>query len=103
MPWYSKTLTMQEIIDSKNEEIRRSFSYIYRTKNFRPKNMFLISARKPDKGVELFISPSSVNLMADVISEHSFQISNSPSGSRLTLILGDEEEFKSQFSQHERK
>ena len=103
MPWYSKALTMQEIIDGKNEEIRRSFSYIYRSKNFRPKNMFLISARKPDKGVELFFSPSSVDLMADIISEHSFKVSDSPSGNRLTLIFGDEEEFKSQFSGNEKK
>ena len=95
MPWYSKKLTMSEIIDQTNESIRKDFSYIYNNTNFRPKNIFLISVRNADKGVSLFISPVSSSLMGELIKRYAFQLSDAPSGGRMSLIVGDEREFNS--------
>ena len=97
MPWYKKTLTMKEIIEGKNEEIRKEFSYKYRTMNFRPKNMFLLSLKKPDQGVELYISPSSVFHINPVIDKFSFVPDDHPGQGKISLIVGDEEEFKKMF------
>ena len=96
MPWYKKSLTMQEIIEGKNEEIRKDFSYIFRTMNFRPRNMFLISITKKE-GVELYISPSSVFHVMRIMEKHSFTPDSHPNGGKITLIVGDEKEFKEMF------
>ena len=97
MPWYSKKLTMPEIIDQTNEKIRKDFSYIYNNTNFKPKEMLLISARDADKGVSFYISPASSHLMSELIQRNSFEISNSPSGDHMSLINGDEKEFLNLF------
>ncbi|MBN1521732.1 MAG: hypothetical protein JW928_04295 [Candidatus Aureabacteria bacterium] len=97
MPWYVKSMTVEEIISGKNEEIRRSFSYVYRMTNFRPKDMFLLAATKPDSGVELFISPSSVFHVKPIIDRYGFMPDFRPDASRIKLIVGDEREFKKLF------
>jgi len=96
MPWYKKTLTMQEIIEGKNEEVRKEFSYIFRTMNFRPKNMLLISVTK-EQSVEFYISPSSAFHVMPVIEKHSFVSGNHPGEGKIALIVGEEAEFKEMF------
>ena len=93
MSWYKKTVSMYEIVQGINEQIRKEFSYTYRMVTFKPEKMFLISSNTA-KDVELFISPDSVEHVQDIIEKYGFQISGKPAGGKIILIVGDQDAFE---------
>ena len=97
LTWYKASLTMDQIISGRNEEIRKDFSYVLRLLTFRNPKLFLLSV-KNDRGVELFISPGSVKEMQDLIKKYDFSLDRKPKGEKISLILGDEVEFRKLFS-----
>jgi len=94
MPWYKKSLTVNQIINGTNENIRKEFSYIYKMLTFRPKDMFLVSQTDASKGVSLYISPGSVKHVQGIIDKYTFLQDVKPTDKKIIVIVGEQEDFK---------